>query len=66
MVKVHELEGSILNVLNKEDEHEVETDLLELLNYDNFELIKILKSNRFMIYYLTLLAKAEDKESIKS
>lgn len=65
MVKVHELESQILNVLNKEDEHEVESDLLEILNYDNFELIKILKSNRFMIYYLTLLAKSNDKESIK-
>lgn len=45
MSKVFELEGKILECLGKENEHEVESDLLELLNYDNFEFIKMIKVN---------------------
>lgn len=62
MSKVFELEGKILECLGKENEHEVESDLLELLNYDNFEFIKMIKVNWFIILYLTQLAKSENKQ----
>lgn len=65
LIKVHELEGKIMSCLSKESEHEVEGDLLEILNFDNFELIKVLKLNWHMIYYLTLLAKSTDKEQTR-
>ena len=52
--------------LSKEDEHEVETDLLEILNFDHFDLIKLLKTNWYIIYFLTMLAKAENKYEVRA
>lgn len=66
LIKVKEIEEKILSVLTKESEHEVEGDLLEILNYDHFDLIKLIKQFRCPIYYLTILAKSSNKEETKA
>jgi len=45
----------IMKILNLGNSMECENSLVALLNYDKYELIKLLLHNRLEIYYLTLL-----------
>ncbi|CAG0914379.1 unnamed protein product [Notodromas monacha] len=52
--------GEVLQILkSSQDDRETETQLVLLLNYDCFDLIRTLKKNRLMILYCTLLAGAQ-------
>lgn len=44
------------------DERDVENQLVLLLGFNQFDLIKLLRSNRKMVLYCTLLASAQSKE----
>jgi pre-mRNA-splicing helicase BRR2 len=58
-VKVKE----VLDILKEaRDERDVENQLVLLLGFDQFELIKLLRSHRNMVLYCTLLASAQSKE----
>jgi pre-mRNA-splicing helicase BRR2 len=48
------------------DERDVENQLVLLLGFNQFDFIKLLRSNRFMILYCTLLASAQSPEEKKS
>uniref|UniRef100_A0A0D9VYU9 U5 small nuclear ribonucleoprotein 200 kDa helicase n=1 Tax=Leersia perrieri TaxID=77586 RepID=A0A0D9VYU9_9ORYZ len=56
------LAEQILNILAEGDNKDVETRLVMLLNYENFDLIKLLLHNRFKIFWCTCLARAENQE----
>ena len=47
------------------DDRAVENDLVMLLDYDKFDLIKVLLTNRTKIVWCTKLARAEDEEGKK-
>lgn len=50
----------VLNILKEtSDERECETQLVLLLGYESFEFIRMLKKNREMILYCTLLASSQ-------
>ncbi|XP_074602133.1 U5 small nuclear ribonucleoprotein l(3)72Ab [Brevipalpus obovatus] len=52
--------NQVLEILkNSANEHEVEDQLIPLLGYDQFDFIRLLRSNRQMILYCTLLASAQ-------
>jgi pre-mRNA-splicing helicase BRR2 len=53
----------ILDVLKKaQDERDVENQLVLLLGFNQFDFIKLLRQNRDMILYCTLLASAQDEK----
>lgn len=52
----------VLSILkNSNDERDCENQMVLLLGYDCFQFIKILKKNRQMILYCTLLAKSQSE-----
>jgi pre-mRNA-splicing helicase BRR2 len=52
--------GEVMDILKSaQDERETETQLVLLLGYDCFELIRTVTKNRLMILYCTLLAGAQ-------
>lgn len=52
----------VLNILkDSSDDRDCENQMVLLLGYDCFDFIKILKKNRQMILYCTLLAKAQSE-----
>lgn len=54
--------GEVLNVLRDAgDDRECENQLVLLLGYDCFDFIKILKKQRMMILYCTLLARSQSE-----
>lgn len=54
--------GEVLNVLrDASDDRECENQLVLLLGYDCFDFIKILKKQRLMILYCTLLARSQSE-----
>ncbi|CAI5441703.1 unnamed protein product [Caenorhabditis angaria] len=50
---------------NANDDREAENQLVLLLGFDQFEFIKVLRQNRLMILYCTLLRQANDEEKQK-
>lgn len=53
----------VLDILkNATDERDVETQLVLLLGFNQFDIIKLLRSNRQMILYCTLLASAQSAD----
>ncbi len=53
----------ILDVLKKaQDERDVENQLVLLLGFNQFDFIKLLRQNRDMVLYCTLLATAQDEK----
>ena len=59
--------GEVLNILkNVHDERECENQLVVLLGFDCFDFIKLLKQNRHMILYCSLLASAQSEAERKS
>lgn len=62
--------AEVLNILKEsKDDHQCETKLVILLGYDCFDFIKILKQNRQMILYCTMLASAQsdiEREKIRN
>eukprot|EP01028_Stygiella_incarcerata_P000722 TRINITY_DN110_c0_g1_i1.p1 TRINITY_DN110_c0_g1~~TRINITY_DN110_c0_g1_i1.p1 ORF type:complete len:2139 (+),score=504.33 TRINITY_DN110_c0_g1_i1:433-6849(+) len=66
---VARLSQEVLSTLSFPDEHEMESRLVALLQFSNFELVKKLVLNRFKIQYCIRLAKAvseEEKELIRA
>lgn len=64
-----ELERKILTILSVDNARECEKKLIALLNYEKFDLIKLLVKNRYIIFYGTRLQQAQsqsDKEAIIS
>ncbi|CAM9911870.1 unnamed protein product, partial [Phaeothamnion confervicola] len=58
-----QLEGQVLEVLKPErEERECENALVRLLDFDKFELIKVLLQNRAKVYYCTRLKQAQTDE----
>lgn len=54
--------NEVLNILKETgDERECETQLVLLLGYESFEFIRMLKKNREMILYCTLLASSQSE-----
>ena len=59
--------GEVLNILkNIQDERECENQLVVLLGFDCFDFIKLLKQNRHMILYCSLLASAQSEAEKRS
>ena len=59
--------GEVLNILkNVQDERECENQLVVLLGFDCFDFIKLLKQNRHMILYCSLLASAQSEAERRS
>lgn len=59
--------GEVLNILkNIQDERECENQLVVLLGFDCFDFIKLLKQNRHMILYCSLLASAQSEAERRS
>ena len=48
------------------DSHDCENKLVVLLNYEQFQFIKILLKNRWAVLYCTLLAKTEGEAARKA
>ncbi|KAI8532460.1 hypothetical protein RHMOL_Rhmol11G0215900 [Rhododendron molle] len=59
------LAEEVLKILAEDDDSEVETKLLVLLQFEKFGLIKYLLRNRLMIVWCTRLARAEDQDKRK-
>lgn len=60
------LAEEVLQTLSSvEEDREVENHLVMLLDYDKFDLIKVLLKNRWKVVYCTKLARAEDDEERK-
>lgn len=55
----------MLKILAEGDDRDVENRLVMLLDYDKFELIKLLLRNRLKIVWCTRLARAEDQDQRK-
>ncbi|CAB3405618.1 unnamed protein product [Caenorhabditis bovis] len=56
----------IINILkDAADDREAENQLVLLLGFDQFDFIKILRQNRLMVLYCTLLRQASDEERQK-
>ena len=62
----HSLEQPILAILNSHTDIECENQLVSLLHYDKFALIKIFLVNRKKIYYCTKLHQTKVAFSIES
>eukprot|EP00850_Spirogloea_muscicola_P007775 SM000040S14787 [mRNA] locus=s40:365737:377479:+ [translate_table: standard] len=60
-----ELAEKALQALAEGDDRDVENQLVPLLNYEKFDLIKLLVKNRFKVVYCTRLARAEDEAEKK-
>ena len=61
------MENEIMKILNAPTDIDCENKLVMLLNYDKFDLIKLLKKNRYKIYYCTRIGQsqsAREKEEI--
>lgn len=50
----------VLSVLAIQDDRECENALVDILDYDKFDLIKVLMRNRAKVYYCTRLKQAQD------
>ncbi|RRT66326.1 hypothetical protein B296_00040292 [Ensete ventricosum] len=59
------LAEEVLKILAEGDDRDVENRLVMLLDYDKFELIKLLLRNRLKIVWCTRLARAEDQDQRK-
>ncbi|KAL2643968.1 hypothetical protein R1flu_011555 [Riccia fluitans] len=59
------LAEEVLRYLAEGDDRDVENRLVMLLDYDKFDLIKLLLRNRLKIVWCTRLARAEDDEAKK-
>lgn len=59
------LAEDVLKILVEGDDRDVENRLVMLLDYDKFDLIKLLLRNRHKIVWCTRLARAEDQEQRK-
>ncbi|KAM0927600.1 hypothetical protein ACQ4PT_002783 [Festuca glaucescens] len=59
------LAEEILKAIAEGDDRDVENRLVMLLNYEKFDLIKLLLHNRLQIVWCTSLARAEDEEQRK-
>ncbi|KAG6487258.1 DExH-box ATP-dependent RNA helicase DExH12-like [Zingiber officinale] len=55
----------VLKILAEGDDRDVENRLVMLLDYDKFQLIKLLLRNRLKIVWCTRLARAEDQDQRK-
>lgn len=60
------LAEEVLSTLAEGDDREVENRLVMLLDYDKFDLIKLLLRNRLKVVWCTRLARAEDEDAKKS
>ena len=49
------MEQEVMKILNHSNDIECENKLVMLLNYEKFDLIKLLLKNRHKIYYCTRL-----------
>ncbi len=61
----HAMEPQVLAVLNSQTDIECENQLVSLLNYDKFALIKIFLVNRKKIYYCTKLHQTKVKPELE-
>ncbi|EGR33237.1 hypothetical protein IMG5_058570 [Ichthyophthirius multifiliis] len=61
-VQAQKLDKQVLQILHSENDINCENQLVMLLDYENFDLIKLLLKNRHKIYYCTLLGRAEDEQ----
>ncbi|KAG2647951.1 hypothetical protein PVAP13_1NG004400 [Panicum virgatum] len=59
------LAEDILKIIAEGDDRDVENRLVMLLDYEKFDLIKLLLCNRLKIVWCTRLARAEDQEQRK-
>lgn len=59
------LAEDVLKILAEGDDRDVENRLVMKLDYDKFDLIKLLLRNRLKIVWCTRLARAEDQEQRK-
>ncbi|WVZ78242.1 hypothetical protein U9M48_025985 [Paspalum notatum var. saurae] len=59
------LAEDILKIIAEGDDRDVENRLVMLLDYEKFDLIKLLLRNRLKIIWCTRLARAEDQEQRK-
>lgn len=59
------LAEDILKIIAEGDDRDVENRLVMLLDYEKFDLIKLLLRNRLKIVWCTRLARAEDQEQRK-
>jgi pre-mRNA-splicing helicase BRR2 len=61
-----EFEGKILELLDpiSGDDRECEANLLDLFEYEHFDLIKILVKNRLMVFYQTKVGQTTN-QSVK-
>ncbi|XP_020102625.1 DExH-box ATP-dependent RNA helicase DExH12-like [Ananas comosus] len=59
------LAEDVLKIIAEGDDRDVENRLVMLLDYDKFDLIKLLLRNRLKIVWCTRLARAEDQEQRK-
>lgn len=60
------LAEDILKIIAEGDDRDVENRLVMLLDYEKFDLIKLLLRNRLKIVWCTRLARAEDQEQRKN
>jgi len=60
------LAENILKIIAKGDDRDVENHLVMLLDYEKFDLIKLLLRNRLKVVWCTRLARAEDQEQRKN
>ncbi|MQM18597.1 hypothetical protein Taro_051592 [Colocasia esculenta] len=59
------LAEEVLKILAEGEDRDVENQLVMLLDYDKFDLIKLLLRNRLKIVWCTRLARAEDQDQRK-
>jgi pre-mRNA-splicing helicase BRR2 len=59
------LAEEVLQTLAQGDDRDVENRLVMLLDYDKFDLIKLLLRNRLKVVWCTRLARAEDEDAKK-
>ena len=59
------LAEEILKIIAEGDDRDVENRLVMELDYEKFDLIKLVLRNRFKIVWCTRLARAEDQEERK-
>eukprot|EP01022_Parablepharisma_sp_SALTPOND_P017480 TRINITY_DN2801_c4_g1_i1.p1 TRINITY_DN2801_c4_g1~~TRINITY_DN2801_c4_g1_i1.p1 ORF type:complete len:2164 (+),score=294.83 TRINITY_DN2801_c4_g1_i1:1425-7916(+) len=56
------VEKAVLTALGDPNARACESQLLEILNYEKYDLVKKLLEHRYKIYYLTLLGKAQSAD----
>ena len=59
-LEVQKKSEEVLSVLNAPTDIECENKLVDLLEYDRYDLIRLLSKNRHKIYYCTRLKQAQD------